>query len=60
MTCEIINSFRSETIAQHIVKEKVVQFIRADQILGFLLDVALFVCRNQFRTYWCIDYVEQQ
>ena len=36
------------TETQEMVEEEVVQFVRADQVLCLLLDVAVLVCRDQF------------
>ena len=46
-------------MAQKIVKEEVMQFIRSYKIFGLLFDVTLFVGRNQLWSDGGIDDVEQ-
>ena len=51
---------RTESETQEMIEEEVVQLIRTNQIFRLLLDIALLVGRNQFRTNRCIYNVEQR
>ena len=47
------------TETQEMVEEEVVQFVRADQVLCLLLDVAVLVCRDQFGADRRVDDIQQ-
>lgn len=47
------------TETKEMVKEEVVQFVRADQVLCLLFDVAVLVCRDQFGADRRVDDVQQ-
>ena len=57
--CQEENFRWAEAETQEVIDKEVVQFVRANQIFGLLLDVALFVGWNQFRADRCINNVEQ-
>ena len=48
-----------ESEAEIVVEEEVVEHIRTYEIFGLLLDISVFVGRNQFGTYRCVDDVEE-
>lgn len=45
---QIENLCRTETKAQEMEEEEIVQLIRPDQVFRFLLDIAVFIGGNQF------------
>ncbi len=50
---------RMGTEAQEMVEEEVVQFVRADQVLCLLFDIAVLVCRDQFGADRGIDNIQK-
>ena len=55
VTSHDVKALGCETVAQEVVDEEVVQFVWANQIFGFLLDIACFVGRNEFWRYGRVD-----
>ena len=56
---QIENLCRTETKAQEMEEDEIVQFLRSDQIFCFLLDIAVLISRNQFRTDRRINNIQQ-
>ena len=57
--CQIINLSRSCTKAQEMIQEEIVQFIRPDKIFCLLLNISVFIRRNQFRADGSINNIKQ-
>ena len=57
---QIENLCRTETKAQEMEEEEIVQLIRPDLVFRFLLDIAVFIGGNQFRTDGSIDNIQQR
>ena len=55
---EEVKQDTSETETQEIIKKEVMQFVRAYQILGLLLDFSIFICRNKFRADRSVYYIK--
>ena len=56
---QIENLCRTEAKAQEMEEEEIVQLIQSDQIFCFLLDIAVLISRNQFRTDRRINNIQQ-
>ena len=48
-----------ESEAEIVVEEEIVEYVWAYKIFRFLLDIAVFIGRNQFRTNWSVDDIEK-
>ena len=48
-----------ESEAEIVVEEEIVEYVWTYKIFRFLLDIAVFIGRNQFRTNWSVDDVEK-
>ena len=54
-----MNFFGCKTKTHEIVQEEIVQFVRTNNVLGFLCNFTIFIKRQQFRTYRSIQNVGQ-
>ena len=55
--CQHEDLGRTEPASHEVKQEEVVQLVRTYQVFRLLLDIALLVSRNQFRTDRCINYI---
>ncbi len=60
LLCQHVRSWlRTETETQEVVEEEIVQLVWSYQVFRLLLDIAVFIGRNQLRTDRCVDDVAQ-
>ena len=57
LLCHNVDLLGTEAMTQEVIEEEVVQLVRAHEVLSLLLNVAILVSRQQFRTNRCVDDV---